>query len=70
MNKVIIEWINENAEDIKISAIVLGCINLIILGLVGCTGEFLNYFLHIVNVIFVNVTLFIPMVFATKFIRR
>lgn len=70
MKEIIIDWINQNAEYIRLAAIVLVVLNLLIIGGAGCSGNLLYIFTHLLNLIFANLTFAIPLVYIIKMYKE
>jgi uncharacterized membrane protein len=70
MKEIIIDWILENGEHIKRAALILLMINLFIVGVAGCAGEFISLFTHLPNIFFADLMVAIPLVYVVKFCKE
>ena len=66
MQDEIVKWIEANGTYIKQATLYMGIGNLILLGLIGATGGLGYYIVHIFNILFFNLAIFIPVVYAVK----
>jgi hypothetical protein len=70
MKEDIIKWINKNAVDVRQAGITLLIINLLLVAFCMMSGQFGWLFLHLINIVFADIFMALPMVFLVKFVKE
>lgn len=66
MKDLIVKWIYDNANDIRKTAVALGIIDLVILGLAVISGEFISLLSILPRIVVAEVLFFVPCVLVVK----